>query len=177
MAIEAVWPDIIETLHALSQLPLETKNKNQGLRMIADLSMRALRTQACSLALIDSEGRYLALAACRGFDADFERRMVGKRVEPCATGDGKQLDFALFARGEIIEQANLQVAGQSIVNNQIAQRYNLKSVLSYPLKSEGRLIGYFNHFSSNSEGFSEQDKRLLEIFAANAVLFIERFKH
>ncbi|MFQ5753107.1 MAG: GAF domain-containing protein, partial [bacterium] len=91
--------------------------------------------------------------------------------------NGYFIDYDLVAKGEEVMRYNLQENGQGVANPKIARRYNLKSVLSYPLTSEGRLLGYLNHFSSESVPFSKSEKQLMEIFARQAVVTIERFEH
>jgi GAF domain-containing protein/anti-sigma regulatory factor (Ser/Thr protein kinase) len=147
------------------------------MKAIAELSRQALVSKACSLVLVDMEGKYLTMAGCSGFDLEFENHLIGRKVALGKLKDKVYLDFDLVARGEIVEKTDLEFNGQGVANSRIARKYKLKSILSFPLRSQERVIGYLNHFWSTSQPFTEEKKKLLEIFSAQAVLAIERFEH
>ncbi len=176
MANEALKLDLIEIFNSLSEVPLVCKDESEALKRITELGRQAMGSHACTLNYVNLEHMSLAQAACAGFDEEFEKHIAGREIRLGAASDGDFVDFDLLARGELVERYNLQSDGQGIANPKTARRYNLGSVIGYPLKSNGRLIGYFNHFSSSSEPFTPNQKRLLEIFARQAIMTIERFE-
>ena len=168
--------DLVQIFNSLSEIPLTCKDEPEALRRIAELGRRALRSQACTLTFVDLENKYLIQAASAGFDNSFEEYLVGKKTKLGSRTNGDTLDFELIAKGKVVELYGLQRDGQGVANTRVAQQYNLSAVLGYPLISEDRLIGYFNHFSS-SGAFSTEEKRIIEIFARQAVITIERLEY
>jgi GAF domain-containing protein len=177
VAKEATQLDFIQIFNSLSEIPLLREDRSKALKRIAELGRQTLNSHACTLAFVNLDEKVLFIEACAGFDAEFEQRMTGKTIEMGTLSDRMFVDFDLVAKGELIEKYNLQDNGEGVASPKTAHRCDLKSVLGYPLKSEGELIGYFNHFSATSAPFSADDKRLLEIFARQAVITIEGFEH
>lgn len=169
--------DLIKIFSSLSEIPLACKEKTKALRRITELGREALRSHACTLVFVDLDNKYLTQEACAGFDKGFEERMAGRKIHIGPLQHGCFLDSNLIAKGEVVETYALQRNGQGVANPKTAEKYNLNGVLSYPLKSNDRLIGYLNHFSSESFKFTEADKKLLEIFARQAVVTIERLEY
>src|SRR5208282_4206659 len=87
-----------------------------------------------------------------------------------------RFDFDLVAKGEPIEKYGLQEDGQGVANPATAKKYNLKGMLSQPLWFERKLLGYLNHFSSSADRFTTTEKRLIAIFARQAVISIEKLE-
>ena len=168
-------PDPIMIFNALSAIPLKCTDKSEAFKEITELGRQALQSHACTLAEVDLPGRWLIHRACAGLDKAFEQSLINKELRLGSVGNGDLLDFDLFAKGELIEKYNLIKDGQGIANPTISERYGLYSALCYPLKIDERLIGYFNHFSSKKKSFTNDQKRLLEIFARQAVVTIDRF--
>ncbi len=172
--------DFVDLINELSKVPILYKDKASALNRLTELGKKALHSHACTLILIDQETKTLKLAACAGFDNHFKKYAYytfrNTRTNS-SSGKSTSLDYNLFASGEIIEKYNLQKSGQGVANPKIAVRYDLQSVLSYPLKSDNHLIGYFNHFSNTLQKFPPDEIHLLESFARHAVLTIERFDY
>jgi len=177
MTNEILRPDLIEVFSSLSEIPLVCKDKNEALERITELSRQAMGSHACSLALVDVEDKFLVQVACAGFDEEFEKHMAGKRIGLGSLQDGNSIDFDLAAAGEVVEKYNLQRDGQGVANLDVALRHDLNAVLCCPLKSDGRLVGYLNHFSSEPDQFTPRDKKLLEIFARQAMVIIENLEN
>jgi GAF domain-containing protein len=175
MTDEALEHDLTGIFNSLSEIPLLYKNKYEALKKLTELGRQALKSYACTLVFLDLGSGYLTTEACAGFDEEFEKHIVGRNIKIGSIQNGDCLDFAVMAEGEGGERYDLQLDGQGLANPETARKYNLKSVLAFPLKSEGELIGYFNHFSSNSDKFTEQEKKLIKIFGYHAVTTIERF--
>lgn len=169
--------DLIEVFDSLSQIPLTYGEKELALKRITELGRQALSSHACTLIFVDLESRTLTQAACSGFDQNFEEHMGGKTIRLGEPRDGASVSFDIIREGKLIEKYDLQSGGSGLANPRTARRYDLRAGLCCPLKSNGRLVGYFNHFSSKSEPFSDHERRLLEIFARQAELVIDRFEH
>jgi signal transduction histidine kinase/putative methionine-R-sulfoxide reductase with GAF domain len=171
---EASELDFIEVFDSLSQIPLSNEDGDMALKKITELGRTVLASHACTLTFVNLESKVLTQAACSGFDQDFEEHMKGKTIR---RGSGQtSIDFDVISKGEMVERYGLQKGPNGIANPKTARRYNLQAGLCCPLKSGGRVIGYFNHFSSQPDRFTDHEKRLLEIFARHSVLVIERFE-
>lgn len=170
-------PDLINSLNALSEVPLQYKNRKEALKRICEISKDALDSYACTLTFVDIENKYLTQVACVGFDEEYEKRVSGKKIKLGLEKNGEILDFEKFAINDTIVINKLKKNGQGVANPRVAKKYNLDSVLSCPLMSNDRLIGRLNHFSPESNWFTGNDKKLLQIFAHQAVITIERFEH
>ena len=177
MVDTALEVDLIKIFSSLSAIPLTCKDKSKALKRITELGKEALGFHACTLVFVDLENKYLTQEACAGFDKDFEERMASRNINIGSLQDRCFLDLELIAKGKVVEKYDLQRDGQGVANPRTARRYNLNRVLSSPLKSDDRLIGYFNHFSSKPYEFTAADKNLLEIFARQAVITIERLEY
>ena len=102
--------------------------------------------------------------------------MASRRIKLGSSAQGEAIDYDLVAKGEEVEAYNLQENGQGIAKVAVARRYGLKSVLAYPLKSDGKLIGYFNHFSARLERFTPRERLILEMFADQAMITIQHLE-
>lgn len=169
--------DLIEVFDSLSQIPLTYEVKELALKRITELGRQALSSHACTLVFVDLDNRTLTQAACSGFDQKFEEYMSGKSLKLGEPHEGEFIDFNLIRQGKLVEKYDLPSGFNGIANPDTARRYGLYAGLCCPLKSDGRVIGFFNHFSSNPEPFSDHERRLLEIFARQAVLVLDRFEH
>jgi signal transduction histidine kinase/GAF domain-containing protein len=165
---------IIQILSSLSEIPLRCKDRVDALQRITDLGKQAMRSHACTLTYVNLEEGTLTQEACSGFDEKFKSHLRGKTIKLGSRATGSPLDSKLIARGEPIELYDLQSDGQGVASVKIARHYNLSAVLAHPLKLDGKLIGYFNHFSSDSTPFTQDQKQLLAIFARQAVLTIDK---
>lgn len=167
---------LLRVFNALSEIPLRCREKKEALRQITELSRKALGSQACTLTSVDFENKFLVQEACAGLDQEFQHHMADRKIRLGSPVEGDFLDFDLVRAAGVIEKLNLQEPGNGVANPEIASKYNLHSVLCYPLKTEDtNLLGYLNHFSARSLPFSEAERELLEVFARQAVLTIERF--
>ena len=168
--------DLSKIFSDLGEIPFREKDRNKALVSIAQLGRKAMRSHACTLVLVNLDEKFIEQVASAGFDSQFEQRLAGKRIPMGAPEGGCCIDLRLIAKGDLVERYDLERDGQGVANPRTAHRYSLRAVLGYPLRSEGRLVGYFNHFSSSTDSFTEHDKELLQIFGRQAVTTIERFE-
>jgi GAF domain-containing protein len=177
MAKEIKQIDLISLINSLSEVPLMSKDKQEALKKITLLGKQLLGSQICTLILVDINNRTITHEACAGFDERFEQFLIGRKITIGSSKKGYFVDIDLLAKGEGGEWVDLQENGQGIVNPKIAKRYNFNSVLSYPLKSDEGLMGYFNHFSARNEPFTADERKLIAVLARQALITIERFDY
>jgi hypothetical protein len=168
--------NLIETLSALSEVPFRYDSRDAALKRITELGKRAMRSHTCSLAFIDLEHKTLTHVACKSDHQEMERFLIGRPLHIGSRLAGHHLDWELTKGWEGIEKYHLQRDGQGVADPEVARKYGFNSLLSHPLKSDGELIGYINHFSRQAKRFKWEPRRLLETFAHQATLTIEWFE-
>jgi len=137
------------------------QQKLEAYQSIAELGMKAIGSQACTLLLVDLKERKLLLAASSGFGLEETRRNVGRTFTIGSYENGDVFDYNLIAAGEAVEKCDLQQNGLGFVSLEIARKYNINALLALPLKSEKGVLGYLCHFSSTTKSFSPGQRRLL----------------
>ncbi|MGE3538615.1 MAG: GAF domain-containing protein [Candidatus Tectimicrobiota bacterium] len=172
MPLQHAW---LDTFSVLSDIPLQYTDKSAALQKITELVRQAMGSHACTLVLIDLERQMLTHAAGAGPNATFEQFMRQREVRLGSRQEGSAMELAQLRKGEIIRASDLEKNGQGVANPHVARQYGLKSVLCYPLKVNEHILGYLNHFLGSSREFSQDEERLLGIFARQAALTIEKF--
>jgi hypothetical protein len=167
--------NLLNIFGQLSDIPLLYTDKQKALKRITELCQQAVGSHACTLALVDLNKDLMTFGAATGPDKEFEDFMSKNSIKIGKPENGQAMDRELIAAGEVVERYRLPHNGQGIANATVAEKYNLQAGLCHPLKSEGQLLGYLNHFSSKLDRFTADEKNLLGIFAAQAVNVIERF--
>lgn len=161
---------LLEIVGALSDVPFQYDDRDQALKRITELGKEAMNSHTCTLAFVDLDRRELTHAAWASSHPEMEK-FFSEHDELRIEG---HLDFDLIKAGKLIELYDLQKDGQGVVNPEIAKKYGINSLLGHPLHSNSSLIGYINHFSSERK-FTPSQKRLIEIFAHQAMLTIDKF--
>lgn len=169
---DQVTPRLLDIFSALGEIPLRYTDKPKALKRITELCQEAMGSHACTLALVDLSRDILTYGASSGPNAEFEDFMNSAQI---SIGQGYSMDRDLIAAGKVVERYNLPRDGGGIARPEIARKHHLQSGLCHPLKSDGHLLGYLAHFSSKSTQFTDEEKRLLKIFAEQSVNVIERF--
>ena len=166
--------NLTNIFNSLSEIPLTVRNKSEALKRITVLGRQALNSHVCTLSVVDLQTETLTTVACDCDSKEFEEFVVGRIIEMGSYERGDHIDYELMAKGVGGERYGLQIDGQGMANPETARKYGLSSVLSCPLKSENGLILYFNHFSNTSDKFTQEEKRLIQIFSRLALLTMER---
>ncbi len=161
---------LLEIVGALSDVPFQYDDQKQALKRITELGKEAMNSHTCTLAFVDLDRRKLTHAAWASSHPEMEK-FFSEHDELPIEG---YLDFNVVRAGKVLELYDLQKDGQGVVNPEIAKKYGINSLLGHPLHSNSSLIGYINHFSSERK-FTPSQKRLIEIFAHQAMLTIDKF--
>ncbi|MGI9107372.1 MAG: GAF domain-containing protein [Pyrinomonadaceae bacterium] len=164
-----------ELLSDLIDVPLHRANGDEALKRLTTLCCEALKSRACTLVWIDLEQRLLTQVACAGFDEDFEAFMTQNKIKIGALHEGVSMDYNLLASGDVIKKYDLPQDGGGVANPEVAKRYGLQSALCHPLKVDGRLVGFLNHFASSGEGFTTEEEQRLRLFSRQAENIIRQF--
>ena len=177
MTSETLELDRLRIVGSLCEVPFLAKSKDEAVKRITVLAREALGSHTCSLAIVDLDNKTLTQIACTSAEAELEEFLTGRPLRVGSSKEGANVDLEILERGLPIERYGLQEDGQGVANPDIAKKYGFRSLLSYPLRSDGELIAYLNHFSSQAGPFRDDERQLMEIFAHQATLTIERFNH
>ena len=135
------------------------------LRMILDKSAELLKAEQGSLMLLDHETDVLLLEAKKGIVEGVSEKLRINRGEGIS---GKVAEL-----GEPFLVENLE--SDPRINQKNRQHYKTLSFVSVPLKIEDRIIGVLNLADKTSgEVFNEEDLNLVQSFASQAAIVMER---
>jgi GAF domain-containing protein len=166
-----------EILSDLIEVPLRLASSDEVLKRLTELCGEALKSRACTLVWVDLEQKLLTQVACAGFDKEFEDFMSQHKIKIGALHEGVSLDYDLLSSGDVIEKYNLSENGGGIANRDVVRKYGLQSALCHPLKMDGRLTGFLNHFSSSNEPFTIQEENLLRLISHQAESVLKQFNN
>lgn len=162
---ETTSRQLLSLMGEFSNISLTCQNKDVALSKIAELSKQVLGSRLCTITLVDLHQKILYLAACAGCEVKPKELVDERRIRLGSLMAGDAIDYQIVAKGEPIEVYELQDDGKGIAKIETTRRYGLKSALCHPVKSGKRLIGYLNHFSSQSTSFSEVDREMIAALA------------
>lgn len=141
-------------------------NIDSLLYLIADLSMKVAKADACSLFLIQ-EG-VIEKRVVIGLDQDMEHTVKLLLDKHAAVWMQEQERF-LSKQGE-------RFSSFSMHNINPEHRFESKGIRSFlrvPLRSQDRLVGLLNIYTRNEREFSVQDMEILSAFASQGALALE----
>lgn len=149
----------LKVLYRISDLINTTSNPNTLLRRILREAVSEMGATSGTLALVDSQGQVLEIAAAQGVDARSARQLrlqLGQGVTGHVAKTGKAL----------------RIDDVSESPHYVELKRGVKSELAVPLKVEGEVIGVINVDSSKPAAFSPEDERLLSALANQAAKVI-----
>ncbi len=140
-------------------------NWDSLLQTIVEKSTQLLKAEQGSLMLFDEETTELLVEAKKSLDDIIKENMRVHKGEGIA---GK-----VFENGQPLLVEDVEKDPR--INQKNKPRYKTKSFVSIPLNIEGKIIGVLN-ISDKITGdvFDEKDLRLIQFFATNASLAIDR---
>ncbi len=139
-------------------------NLEELLNLIVELARDALNAEGGSIMLLDEEAGVLEVKAASGRRSDI---VIGRRVK---LGD-RISGYAAKLREDIMVEGNVKNDSRF---GHIDSYDGINSAITVPLVSRKRLLGVVNlHRSKFEKGFTDNDIKLLSIFAAQAAVAIE----
>lgn len=170
------YSDLFSRLGELVEISSKASTLSGALRQVVELCQRTLASRACTIVRVDLDEKSLIPEACVGFDLEFERRYIGRKIMLDPNLEGAILSFDKVSRGVMVEAGNLQEQGNEYANPKTARQYDLRSMLSCPIKNGSRLFGYLTHFTSQEPRFSHRERTLLQLFAGQTLMLMEQFQ-
>lgn len=156
---------LFESLTNVSRTINSAINLDDALNAITRDACELMRAKMCSLMLLDESRAWLDLRASYGAGEAYitKSRLT---VEESFVG-------VVVRRRKPLQLENVQAAGQ-YQNVDIARREGLVSLLSVPLLFSGRAIGALNVYTGSPYNFSNEEVRILSIFAELSAIAIEK---
>jgi diguanylate cyclase (GGDEF)-like protein len=157
--------DRFAAISELTKAITPIQNDKKLLRMLLDKSAELLKAEQGSLLLLDHETDALLLEAKMGISEGVTEKLRIGRGEGIA---GKVVEL-----GEPLLVENLE--NDPRIKQKNRQHYKTRSFVSVPLKIEDRIIGVLNFSDKTSgEAFNEEDLNLVQSFASQAAIVMER---
>jgi two-component system NtrC family sensor kinase len=147
-------------LQEISRKASSTINLNKLLRVISASAMKITKASSCALLLMDEAGQHLRLASQIGYDdLDTERFRikVGEGIAGWVAAHG----VPLLVRDVSAEPRYVEAIKE------------VKSGLAAPLISENKVLGVLNVDSVNRGAFTDDDLKLLVIYAGHTASLIK----
>lgn len=166
-----------EILSELCEVPFVFDSRDQALKRITQLGKDVLYSHTCSIVLFDLERSVLTHIACTSSNPEMERSLKDRVVH---IGSGQPGDWIALDRlkADSLDRIyNLHLHGQGVANPQTARAHGFSSLLSYPLRMDGHLVGRFNSFFGRRSSFNKAEEGLIQILARLTVITLERFDH
>jgi len=159
------------TLLRLSQTISSTLDLEKVLDLVVRQAVKILKVDVCSLRLLDQTGENLILVASVGHSKEYiEKKRILKLKESIA-------GLAVLEK-KVITIEDVQKESRYI-HPELARREKLHSLLSVPLVEkestsamELKVIGVLNVYTRRKHTFSEEEKKLLSLFAGQSALAI-----
>ncbi len=143
----------------------EVREIEKLLQLILNRSTELVRAEQASLMLLDEATEELHIRACRGLSHEVAgnlRLPVGQGIAGKVLAEGQALLVKDIEQDPRIRQKK-------------KMRYRTKSFISLPLSLRGRKFGVLNIADKAAGGtFDEEDVKILKIFAAQALIALER---
>jgi diguanylate cyclase (GGDEF)-like protein len=143
----------------------EVREIEKLLQLIMNRSTELVRAEQASLMLLDDATEELHIRACRGLSHEVASKLrvpLGEGIAGKVLADGQPLLVKDIERDPRVRQKQ-------------KMRYRTKSFISLPLSLRGRNIGVLNIADKAAGGtFSEEDVKILNIFATQALIALER---
>ncbi|MCH9032186.1 MAG: GAF domain-containing protein [candidate division Zixibacteria bacterium] len=154
----------LKALYEAGRTLSSTSDTSVLLDNILRLAMNVTGAQVASVMLIDSSGKYLTVAAARGFDTDIVHRVrqdMGESISGYVARTAEPL---------LIEN----VEKDPRFKRRSHERYGGASLICVPLKIGSRVLGVVNLANKKDGGvFINDDLPLLITFASQAAVVIE----
>jgi signal transduction histidine kinase len=156
---------LFESLTHVSRAINSALNLDDALNSITREASELMRAKMCSLMLLDESREWLDVRASHGAgDAYLHKPRLSV---------GESFVGVVVRRRKPLQLENVQSAGQ-YQNVDVARREGLVSLLSVPLLFGGRAIGALNVYTGRSYNFSNEEVRILSMFAELSAIAIEK---
>ncbi len=162
-----------EIFALLIDLPLRAPDINTALKNLTLLCRDALESQVCTLTWINTEKGLSTQAAGAEFDSELEELVAQIGIQ-LGHSQEHYLTHPKVGEAGVIKNYDLGECDDT-TDAPLARKHGLRSVMSQPLISNGQVIGFLNHFSTDTRPFSDDEENLLKLFSRQAENIIKQF--
>lgn len=153
----------LEAALSVSEIASGTLAVPAAVQQVVSTAIELFKADQGSVMLLDESGRYLILVASSGLPPDIR---PGFRVP---VGEGVAGRVLVTGRSLLLGE----VESDDFVNF-IPKKRPIRSSVVAPLRAERRCIGVLNLSTSTETAFTEEDRRLAQMFADQAANLIDR---
>lgn len=146
------------------------------LEHIVQEARAALNLVACTITVVDLKRNVLVQVAGDSRDSEFVLSMARRYVEYAPGKQHDEIWAEHFSHDNLIEAEELQDNGGGIIKRWLARKYGIHRALCLPIIRGHSLIGRMNCFVGESKLFDSFAFQLLQSYANQARLILERFR-
>jgi len=158
---------IIRALAKISEAITSDLYLEDILKLIVTVTAEVMRSKICSLMLLDKSTKELAVKATQSVSEYYNKKPNIKLGEGIA---GKAAKY-----GRPITVLDVR-KDKRYINQDIAKKENLCSLLSVPLIFKGNAIGVLNCYTAELHHFSQNEINIIKSIANQAAIVIENFR-
>lgn len=154
----------IEALRRVSEAITSELYLDEILKIIVSVTAKLLKSKICSLMLLDENKKELVVRATQSVSEEYNKKPNIK------LGQGIAGKVALDGKSIAVEDVKKD---PRYINQQIAKKEKLCSLLCMSLKVKGRIIGVLNVYTSRVHRFTKDEIKVLTAVANQAAVAIE----
>lgn len=158
---------LIDALAQVSDAVISDLYLEDILKLIVKVTAEAMHSKICSLMLLDKTTNELVVKATQSVSEFYNKKpnaKLGEGIAGRAAQSGKPITV-LDVRKD-----------KRYLNQAIARKENLCSLLSMPLVFKGKVIGALNCYTAKPHRFSPSEIRIIRSIANQAAIVIENFR-
>ncbi len=157
----------IEALAKISEAITSDLYLEDILKLIVTVTAEVMDSKICSLMLLDRSGKELAVKATQSVSENYNKKpniKLGEGIAGKVAKDGKPITVLDVHKDE------------RYINQDIAVKENLCSLLSMPLIFKSNVIGVLNCYTAKPHQFSKNEINVLRSIANQSAIVIENFR-
>ncbi|MBU1061424.1 MAG: GAF domain-containing protein [Candidatus Omnitrophica bacterium] len=158
----------LSALYEVGKSITSTLHLDEVLKLITRKAEKIMGASSCSLRLLDEKGEELILKCASGFgDRSYKRKKslkVGESIAGRVVRDGKPYIINDLPKERYYKYPYL------------AKQKGLRSLVTVPLVQRAKIIGVLSIYNREPFKYTDEDVRLLSMFASQAAIAIENAK-
>jgi signal transduction protein with GAF and PtsI domain len=158
---------VIDALAKISDAVISNLYLEEILKLIVTGTAETMHSKICSLMLLDKDTNELVVKATQSVSEFYNKKPNAKLGEGIAGRVAQQ--------GKPITVLDVRKDARYL-NQAIAKKENLCSLLSVPLVFKGTVIGVLNCYTVKPRRFTQNEIRVIRSIASQAAIVIENFR-
>jgi putative nucleotidyltransferase with HDIG domain len=155
----------LSALYDVGKSITSTLDLDEVLNLISRKAAKIMNASSCSLRLLDESKQELVLRCSYGLNKDFYRikksLRIGESIAGKAVKNGKS-----FIINDLQKERSYKFP-------QLAKEKGLRSLVTVPLVQKDKIIGALSIYNRKPGKYTDDDARLLSMFASQAAIAIE----